>query len=319
MKKNLRKIPLSVRARLTGINGKVVVGCTKNFSRAEILSGALGQFGMNCSADGQVLNKECEITPSKNSGRYSKRNVCGREVVRKDLPKVPRLIEGEAPDYNGFGTHPTSYYRDCYPRYYEEPRNQTLRIKVVKEIGDVVVVSFMLSEVLDKNSPLFEKLLLESLNILQENIGRCGVENAETPMTEFQHVLNVDWQFFPPGKYTGEELACIMLAGRHCVNREKVERAVQERYDFFKSLGANIIILGQNSLDGYIGAQLKEGLVVFDNVKYGNAVYIIKGDWKTLSKLPRIDLRRDHGDCVQFVPHGNGWQDCVRRKILRLS
>lgn len=61
MKKNLRKIPLSVRARLTGINGKVIVGCTKNFSRAEILGGALGQFGINCSADGQVLNKELSL------------------------------------------------------------------------------------------------------------------------------------------------------------------------------------------------------------------------------------------------------------------
>jgi hypothetical protein len=53
-------------------------------------------------------------------------------------------------------------------------------------------------------------------------------------------------------------------------------------------------IRGVGSFDGYIGAQFAEDLVVFENWRYGNALYILYESWEEISKRSRVDLLGDH-------------------------
>ena len=44
------------------------------------------------------------------------------------------------------------------------------------------------------------------------------------------------------------------------------------------------IIVGNDSFRGYFGAKLAGDVVIFDNVRIGNAVYILRERWEELSK-----------------------------------
>ena len=53
--------------------------------------------------------------------------------------------------------------------------------------------------------------------------------------------------------------------------------------EYLKGLGGN---------DHYIGAKYADDLVVFENMRHGNALYVLYGDWATLSqKVWRSFLR----------------------------
>ena len=44
---------------------------------------------------------------------------------------------------------------------------------------------------------------------------------------------------------------------------------------------------GMNS--HYFGAKFGENIVVFENMDYGNAIYILSDNWEEISKMSRID------------------------------
>ena len=321
MKKNLRKIPLLIRARLNGMMGsRVAVGCAKYYAHCEIQAEALKRFGITIQPSTSLLGAEGESFPSADTGRYSKWNLLIKEVKRRDLPKEERLIEGEAPDFGGYGTHPISYYRSCYRIERIRPRKQKLYARVIRVVEGGVVVAFKLSDSLDKASPKFEQLLLESLNVLQENVGRCGVESADTLMEEYdcRNVIHVDWQLFPPGHYSKDQIARIVMSIRHDVDPDRMSRTLKDRMECFESIGARQTIYGQGFNSAYIGGMLADDFVVFDNIDYGNAVYIIHGDWRSLTKLPRMELLAKFPNNVKRILHGLGWQEAVRREIMRL-
>ena len=88
--------------------------------------------------------------------------------------------------------------------------------------------------------------------------------------------------------------------------------------EFFESIGARQTIYGQGFNSAYIGGMLADDFVIFDNIDYGNAVYIIHGDWRSLTKLPRMELLAKFPNNVKRILHGLGWQEAVRREIMRL-
>ena len=44
------------------------------------------------------------------------------------------------------------------------------------------------------------------------------------------------------------------------------------------------IIKGTSGFQRYFGALFTKNLVVFENISYGNAIYVMYNDWETLSK-----------------------------------
>lgn len=48
--------------------------------------------------------------------------------------------------------------------------------------------------------------------------------------------------------------------------------------------------------------------MVFENLRYGNAVYVLYEDWVEIAKRSRLDLLRDHDANLDRVVHRLGWQ-----------
>jgi hypothetical protein len=48
---------------------------------------------------------------------------------------------------------------------------------------------------------------------------------------------------------------------------------------------------------------------VFENLKYGNALYVLYEDWDEVSRRSRLDLLRDHDASFDRIIHTEDWED----------
>ena len=121
--------------------------------------------------------------------------------------------------------------------------------------------------------------------------------------------ISVYWEILPPGERT-ETLARILSKFR--APSEAVKKKLLERYAFLEKLKPVAYISGTSGFQRYFGAKFGDNLVVFENIEYGNAVYIMFEKWEELSKLSRIELLRSRRSAgFQRVVHPAGWQDIV--------
>ncbi len=80
-----------------------------------------------------------------------------------------------------------------------------------------------------------------------------------------------------------------MLHGKRAVSADQ-RKTMEQRLRVFGRFKPEAYIAGTNGFLRYFGAKYSDNLVVFENLNYGNAIYIMYDDWKELSKRSRVDL-----------------------------
>ena len=56
---------------------------------------------------------------------------------------------------------------------------------------------------------------------------------------------------------------------------------------------------------------LQNDIVILENVRYGNAIYIFYEDWQVLSKLTKIELRNEDSRKFDRISHSPNWKNFV--------
>jgi hypothetical protein len=311
-KRNLQKIPDPIRAQVEAFESDILfVGITKTLALDEISSAPLRQLRIP-----DTEGKATEIIPSEDMGKYSHRNKNGWEVVREDLPKITKTFYWETPNFGDasrYGTHTHYWTREVYQREIHEPRFYSVIARTLKlNPAGGRVVHIRIKEELNRASSTFEDDLLFMLNLLQENCGAAGVVSSDTAEAEYIKTLNLDWEVFPPG--SAQEVADRLTAkaGADPNIRDKIE----ERVRLFSRLTPVAYLKGSGGFGSYIGAKYADDLVVFENVEYGNALYVLYDNWEEISKRPRIDLLKGTDARFDRLPHRVGWDEAFG-KILR--
>jgi hypothetical protein len=317
MPNNFRKLPPSIKKRLDRIDGQyVVAGCSRSFSSEEISSGKLKHLGINLTENGLIF--PTSIIPPSTGGKYSDWNVNGHEVIRKDLPKETRYHTVQSPNWgdSSNGTHPVDLPHEAYPRDSYAPSLSEIKISSTStESGQAhYTLVFELDRVIDRKGKAFEDDLLEAINVLQENLGTCGVQKAGAKIEDYLKSLTVSWEVLPPG--TKEEAVARVFSRRTPTPEEKA--LVEDRYTFLMSLKPESLVYGLSGIQRYFGGLLHESFVIFENIEYGNAIYVMFDDWKELSKRSRTELLSGrYGDNFERVTHVAGWKASLRSIVRR--
>lgn len=315
MKKNLRKIPQDVRAKLKTISGNaVVVGCAIQFKKERLEAGVLSHLGVSLTPKGLYLPASA-IPPAKR-GQYSNLNVNGLEIIRNDLPMETHYNPVETPNWGDEhnGTHTVNLPYKKYPRDIVAPRELEITMVCADTRPGLLayIVAFRVTEVLDKTAKDFESKLFENLNLLQENTGHCGIEAAKTPLADYLKSLRVAWEILPPG--TMEDTVERIFHGKTPTAEEK--DVAGDRYKFFSGLKPKGLVFGRSGFRRYFGALIEDDYVVFENIEYGNAVYVLFEDWQTLSTKSRLELMSGkHGNTFERVVHKSGWKSEVKALV----
>jgi hypothetical protein len=314
-KTNLRVIPKSIRIRLNSLKGRsVIAACSRLYSAKELEGGKLRHLGIELSKG--KLSYVPAIVPPERSGKYSFKNVNGEEIKRTDLKKETHYNAIESPNWGDSykGTHTVYLPYAQYPRDFIGPRFTQLKLQIPNsEDGHLsYLIVFEVDRVLDQNDKKFDESLLECLNLLQENVRFCGIQGSGATVADYLQTLKVSWEVLPPG--TKEEALARLFRGKSPSAKERSD--VEELHDFLMSLKPSKLIYGTSGLERYFGGLIQEDLVVFENIQYGNAIYIMFDNWKDLSQRTRTELLSGRfGNNFERVKHGSGWKQTVKAII----
>ncbi|WP_139194496.1 hypothetical protein [Roseovarius tolerans] len=302
--RNVLKPPKKVHKALDGIQTELVrVAVTKLISSAQLND--YRHLGMP-EEEGAVVS----TLPLAEMGKWSTRNREGWIERRTDLPKITKSRTFETPNFGDaatYGTHVHYLEQEVYQREHHEPRFYELEAELLKagKENAAGLFRFALDRDLDRTSEVFEDELLLALNLLQENVGTCSVFASDASRDDYIRTVQMDWQFFPPG--TRDEVVERLLDGGRISG--EAARTVAERVALFERLEPQQYIRGAGGLHAYVGAKFADNLVVFENVRYGNALYVLYDDWEDVSQRSRLELLKGTDERFDRFVHTEGWEE----------
>ena len=312
MKKHFRKIPDFILSKSESIgNNFQIVSTIVVVNENELNSEHFRNLGLIIN-NGELISQN-EIIPNPNIGRFSRYNGLGRIKIRKDLPKVMKTIcLGERPCFGDWSKGSFTLYqtREVYQRENIPAKELSIKIELIdthiaNDINQYTLKVYV-DYILDTNSATFLVDLFFNINLLQENIYKVDIFSSEATLEDYLSTLSVSWEFFPPGNRDADITR--ILAG-YRIHTDEMQRQLQERYDFLRTLNPIKFIEGLSGIRRYFGAYFAENLVVFDNLQYGNAIYVLFENWEELSKLSRTEIQNRAERDFECIIHKNGWKD----------
>lgn len=317
MKKNFRKIPPIILQKVREIGNDFNVATIIDLTEEDFDNSLYSEIHLR-TENGQVVFNN-EFVPNILKGRFSKKNVNGYKIKYPDLPKVSKTYyAGERPVYGDYSKGTFSLYMTKLVIQYDDipPREISLIVELletkISNKQNHYIFKVSTNCVLNQNIDDFNNELLFNINLLQENIGSVNVYNSSTTVEEYLNTLEVNWEIFPPGEMD-KDLQRITQNLRN-LNPQRIQE-ISERYRFLRNENPTNIILGRSGLLRYFGAKFSERLVVFENTRYGNAVYILFENWRELSKLSRLEIQNRQPDQYIRIPHTGDWQGTVKSII----
>lgn len=312
---NLLKVSGVLRLKIHDIQGEdIIVAAVKKIPATDIEGGTYRHLGIKMGEAGPEFPER--VTPSPDTGRWSLINVEGKDFPRKDLPKYNKTFAVESPNWgdSSSGYHTVYFDRMVYPRDLVPPKYLDIVIEIIEEEttaqGQAYVFRFLVDEVLNKAADGFKEELLYNLNVLQENIGAADVFASDAPLHEYLETVQIDWEILPVGE-RDDNLRRILTG----IRSREIKDNVRERYDTLEELQPIEIIRGTSGFKRYFGAKFADDLVAFENLEYGNALYVMFEDWETLSRKTRLELLAGNREGFERIIHSSGWKTTLRHVI----
>ena len=253
--------------------------------------------------------------PPRKCGAYSRRNLDGWTVKRRDLPKIDRDISHYAPSWHGSGSHLVSRTIKAFPVEHHSAKVLTVSAAILHPLKGGAIVRFRIDQALHRDNPEFAADAMFNLRLLRELVGESHLFAADLSDADFARIQRVDWELLPPGS---ADCVLARLAASPRATPERLQVA-ESRLQLLDRLGHDGYILGAGSFARYFGVQFGADLVALENLEYGNALYVFEADWQRKSQLSRSELirRRDLG--VHRIPHVKGWQTLIRKILERTT
>lgn len=311
MKKNIhfRRTPDYIKQELRRIPSQhIVVAAIIDTTKEQIARGVFRHFGITSTYI------PSSIQPDQMHGIYARRNRNGIVWVLKHLPKITKTYSWETPNFGDpdKGYHTTYMDRKVYQRKLEPARDWEISLSLLSETETSIRIKAQLATILDKQHPDFEKDIFFAVNLLQEQFRDCHVYDAAMTDDEIARTTTVGWEIFPPG--TRENTISVISSHMRNHTSER-QREIESRINVLERLHPTEYIIGKGMNSRYFGAKFGENIVAFENVDYGNAVYILFDNWQEISQMSRIDILKRHERDFIRVIHKRGWEDAFKRHL----
>ncbi|MFS4506595.1 hypothetical protein ACMA46_10205 [Clavibacter sp. Sh2141] len=307
MSSGFRSLPESIKAEIDSL-GQVqfVFAAVRNFS-PELLSDWTQRLALDEIDDSVWVG-----VPPAQTGRWSRWNIHGRELVRKDLPKIFRSWTIEAPNFGSSGTHPVTFTREVYQR--DRLYGQQIEAAVTRreEPRDSLVGTVLLTLQAPYDADA-EQSYLYAASLARTWFGSATaykLNEAGVPELPDQ---TVSWDFLPDG--TAEEVReAVVRKFGHSAPPHEIDIMV-DRLEKVRSLAPEKRLVGSSGLQRYIGYMFGDDFVAFENPRVGNALYLMYGDWETLSQLSRSQLLASRSGGFDRIIHTTRWFEKLRMAV----
>lgn len=312
----IRKIPDKIAAKLKKINTpSITVACGMHISKDELANNNFKRLGI-IPVNGSLRIPSSPIFPPSESGCVSDENINGIEIIHKDKPKIKKDIYlGDRPIYGDWtnGTFSLWQRRDVYQRSFIQPRGYSISIQEQDSpVDGYHKIIFTVIPQLLRSDKSFEDDLLFALSFLRENTGVYDIFASDAKPEDIIKTRKVLWEIFPPGQRDFHT----ELARRLNTGDPKKKTQVLARADKIDALQPQQYVLGAGLNSNYYGALFFDDLVVFENLEYGNATYVLYNDWEQLSQRSRTEILNSGSEYDRLI-HDGSWDDHLTELIKR--
>lgn len=308
-KKNFNSLPERIKAKLSTYKENLIEVCCVEIVNDENIDN-YKHLGISIT-DKNISIKNNSLLPDASNGRYSKYNVKGRVIVRKDLPKITKSMPYELQDWRG-NWHSGTYPKKVYQREFWEPKFLHLELSLIKQVNDNFLVKISVG-ILDRTEEQFKSELLFRCNLIQECVNNCDIYQAKCTQDDYVKTAFVDWEIFPPGELSNEQIYNSIPDNANKPTQEEFN----ERMDVIKEANPIEFIQGKGQFKSYFGAKFSNGKVVFENIYWGNALYVVHDNWEEISKQPRSELIKISNNNNNFtrIVHSKHWKENFKKAI----
>jgi hypothetical protein len=306
MSSGFRSLPEEIKADIDSL-GEVqfVFGAVRNFSD-QLLADWTGRLEL------EQVGDEWIGLPPASTGRWSKWNANGREIVRRDLPKTYHSWTIEAPDFQGSGTHPITFSREVFrkQRLYGQQIEAAVTRRDEPRDSLVGTVLLTLQAPYDEDA---EQAYLYAASLARTWFGSATAYSlGETGIPQVPD-QRVSWDFLPDGTVEEMREAVVKKFGGSAPPRE-IEIMI-DRLEKVQSLAPEKRLVGSSGLQRYIGYMFGEDFVAFENPRVGNALYLMYEDWESLSQLSRSQLLASREGDFDRIIHSARWFERLRLAV----
>lgn len=248
-------------------------------------------------------------------GRFTRFNVEGKEITRRDLPKETIYVSMYSTRREFRGRDQTEEVTD----FVDIPR-QVYKKEIIAGTGFEIVIEakdddlfLLINATFNKDTDL-EKAVVGA-NIILELIGYCEVfsEQLDTYYKPSQ-LKRYNWVFLESNGWPWEErkerFKKIVESGK-----KSKQMVIWERLETIANYNPDFEAIGQNGFSGYVIFGFKDkGLYVFESANVGNATYIVRGDWESVSKMSKAEIIQNNLHEWRLI-HRNDWKGKVKKVL----
>lgn len=242
----------------------------------------LNELGFPAIEDGYSM------LPEKINGRFSKFNIHGSHKLRRDLPKEPHSysIMTEITDWHG-NRHHVMQTRTIQRIAREKIPAPEVELQIVSnDKKEHFVISSYSVEIGKTDNEKIKHILNLFLEIFRQ------VEFFELDMNSINKptIERLNWEILPQGELPWEDKEkYIEKVAQNAKKSQKV--FLDERLKTIESENPDLRAIGINGYKGYIVYGFSEkNLYIFESAFYGNATYIFKYEWKSISQLTKSEI-----------------------------
>ncbi len=298
-RKSVRKIPSALTAS-GAVNSRLIVPADRNFESLE-------KYGLKA-----LLQPGDQILP-KGMGSATRRNLFGREIIHRDLPKVWHHYSRLWGRNQFCGRGETEWVEDYI--YYQKPRYprtvlppQNIEIALIKNEGGEL---FFASDVLYHCE---EERWITAANLFLEIFGFVAVVEPSDINLELTVSRRVTWRLLPPGTtLSSTEVREKVASLKDPTHRQRAERSLQK----IQQYGVAQLIVGEGGFDNYVAFRFpNRGFTVLESIQPNNATYILGDDWEKISQMSKLEILEGDLHLARIV-HGNSWERQLDDWFLR--
>lgn len=253
------------------------------------------------------------ILPSFDFGPVSLFNAEGKFIKHKDRPMETayRTIEWRWKEWHGpYDRIERSRLVDVpykrYPRTFIEPPSIEFTIVQTDDMGKILVGPTLDYVVAN------EQEIVHAINLFLEIFGECQFFTEELDEINKLPVKKLNWKILPPGERPWPQLKKeVQVIINEAPKGNRV--IIEYRLETINKYKPNFAAVGEGGFRGYIVLGFdNKNLYVFENVRYGNAMYLFDRNWRELSKKTKAEILNKQLQLDRII-HKEGWDSKIRK------
>jgi len=213
-------------------------------------------------------------------------NALGKEIIRKDLPKIARSYPSFRTwkDWHG-REHSGIQYRtiDVYPREYVEAPAEAFF--VMGDNSDMRICTREVNVLTES-----DESILHLANLMLECFGSFEMVDSKTGIKIGTNVKNLQWEILPAGSYPWAQTSPIISRNIGSLD-DSAKELIRYRMASIAGFLPDFLAIGKGGFNAYFvyGFEAK-GIYVLESGHLNNATYVFNQDWENLSQLTKNEI-----------------------------